>query len=106
MTLGNQNLSLLADTGSSDTWVLGSNWNCINDTSNATLPQEACAYGSQTYTPSPTLHEVPEMYFGEELGTGSVSRLLGLEDVTLGGLKVTDQHIGIVNTSSNFGDGV
>jgi hypothetical protein len=106
VTLGNQTLSLLVDTGSSDIWVLGSNWVCINDTSNATLPQEACTYGSQTYTPSPTFHEIPDTYFGEELGAGRVSGLFGLEDVTFGGVKVTGQHIGIVNTSSNFGDGV
>ncbi|KAE9366755.1 acid protease [Stipitochalara longipes BDJ] len=106
VTLGNQTLSLLVDTGSSDIWVLGSNWVCINDTSNATLPQEACTYGSQTYTPSTTFHEIPDTYFGEELGAGRVSGLFGLEDVTLGGVTVTNQHIGVVNKSSNFGDGV
>jgi hypothetical protein len=106
VTFGNQTLSVLVDTGSSDIWVLGPNWVCINDTSNATLPQEACTYGSQTYTPSTTFHEISDMYFGELLGAGRVSGLFGLEDVTLGGITVTSQHIGVVNTSSNFGDGV
>jgi hypothetical protein len=106
VTFGNQTFSLLVDTGSSDIWVLAPNWVCINDTRNATLPQEACAYGSPTYTPSTTFHEISDMYFGEQLGAGRVSGLFGLEDVTLGGVTVTSQHIGVVNTSSNFGDGV
>jgi Eukaryotic aspartyl protease len=106
VTFGNQTFSLLVDTGSSDIWVLDQGWLCLNDTSNATLPQEACAYGQQIYIPSPTFQDIPSMFFGEQLGAGWVSGIFGLEDVTLGGLSVQKQHIGLVNKSSNFRDRV
>jgi uncharacterized protein YegJ (DUF2314 family) len=51
--------------------------------------------------PSTTFHEISDMYFSEQVGEGRVSELFWLEDVTLEGIT---QHIGVVNTSSNFGD--
>jgi hypothetical protein len=106
VTLGNQTFALLVDTGSSDTWVVGSDYLCINDTSNAILPQQACAFTPQTYRPSPTFQLVPDEFFGEQLGSGKLSGLVGREDVTLGGVTVKGQQIGVANKTSQIGDGI
>jgi hypothetical protein len=106
VTLGNQIFPLLVDTGSSDLWVLQEGWTCINDTSNAILPQEACTFGPKTYQPSSTFEPITGEFFGEQLGNGRVSGVLGREDVTIGGAIVKGQIVGIANVTSNPGDGV
>ncbi|OCL10720.1 acid protease [Glonium stellatum] len=85
--------------------VLAAGYICLNDTSNATLPQEACAYGSYTYQTTSTFRPIQDVFFGEQLGAGRVSGVLGLDDVTLGSITVKGQHLGVANKSSNFGDG-
>lgn len=105
VTIGGQVFPLQVDTGSSDLWVLASDYVCLNETSNATLPTEACGYGPKTYIESPTLSIVQGEFFGEQLGGGRVSGLLGLEEVTLAGITVHQQHVGIVNKTSNTADG-
>ena len=106
VTLGNQTFLLVVDTGSSDTWVVGSDYLCINDTSNAILPQQACAFAPQTYQPSPTFQAVPDEFIGFQLGSGKLSGPFGREDVTLGGLTVKAQLIGIANMTSQNGYGI
>src|SRR5689334_10859839 len=56
--LGNQTFLLLVDTGSSDTWVVRTDFHCINGTSNAELPQDTCLYAHATYEPSSSFRQI------------------------------------------------
>lgn len=102
---GDQTFPLLVDTGSSDLWVVQSDWICVNDTSNATLPQEDCGLGPETYHPDSTFQPIQGEFYGEIMGNGRQSGILGTEDVTIGGATVKNQTIGVANVSSNPLDG-
>jgi hypothetical protein len=56
-------------------------------------------------TTPPTFYQIPNENFGVQYGAGNGSGLLGYEDVTIGGIKVKNQTFGIVNKSTNPGDG-
>ncbi|KAJ9641322.1 uncharacterized protein PV06_08619 [Exophiala oligosperma] len=102
---GGQTFPLLVDTGSSDLWVVQNDWICVNDTSNAILPREDCGLGPEMYHPDSTFQEVPDEFYGEIMGNGRQSGILGKEDVTIGGATVKGQTIGVANVSSNPLDG-
>lgn len=106
VTIGGQTIPVLIDTGSSDLWVLGSDWICLNDTSNATLPRSDCNFGPTTYTQSPTFKAVEGEYLGEQLGNGRVSGALGTDDITFAGFTVSNASFGVIKNCSNTGDGI
>lgn len=106
VTFGNQTFLLLADTGSSDTYVMRSGFRCFNWTDGAELPQSGCFYGNATYTPTGTISEIANETFGVEYGAGIASGVMAYEDITLAGITLTGQKVGIANSSSPNGDGV
>lgn len=103
---GNQSFLVLFDTGSSDTWVLQSGWQCINATDNSELARSDCSFGNETYDTSSTFEQIPSEWFGVHYGNGDAVGLLGHEDVTLGGITIERQEVGIVNRSTTPGDGI
>jgi hypothetical protein len=103
---GNQSFLFLVDTGSSDTWVMQTGYKCVNATDNLELPQEACGYANKTYDISPTFKQIPDQNFGVQYGVGVCVGIVGYEDVTLAGLTVKGQEVGLVTSSTNPGDGL
>ncbi|KAK5000088.1 hypothetical protein LTR66_000988 [Elasticomyces elasticus] len=103
---GNQTFLLLLDTGSSDTWVLQTGWQCINATDNSVLPQATCAYGNKTYDITSTFEQIPNEWLGVQYGIGVATGVMGYEDVTLGGITVRHQEVGIANRVTAPGDGI
>ena len=104
---GTQSFLLEIDTGSSDTWVVQTGYECFNGTDSAQqLPQQACAYGNATYDISPTFEQIQNETFGVEYGVGFATGIVGFEDVTLGGITIKRQEVGIVNKATNPGDGI
>jgi len=101
----NQTFNFLVDTGSSDTWVMQTGFQCFNASTNLEIPAAACNFANTTYDVSSTFQPIPNEIFGVQYGTGIGSGLVGFEDVTIGGLEVKNQTIGIVNKSTNPGDG-
>ncbi|KAM0192782.1 hypothetical protein ACHAPI_008143 [Fusarium lateritium] len=102
---GDQSFLLLVDTGSSDTWVLETGYQCINSSNNLVQPQANCNYAS-SYNLSSSFQAKPNQTFGVKYGTGIAMGSVGYEDLTAGGLKVTDQTVGIVNSTNDVGDGL
>ncbi|KAE8327264.1 aspartic peptidase domain-containing protein [Aspergillus sergii] len=84
----NQTFKLLVDTGSSDLYIMGDGFTCINATSNLTLPQADCKYGPETYTRSSSYEQVPNEVFGIEYGAGRASGVMAYEDITIAGVSV------------------
>ncbi|KAJ5715590.1 uncharacterized protein N7483_012771 [Penicillium malachiteum] len=106
VTLANQTFKLLVDTGSSDTYVVKQGFVCIDQTTNLEIAQEACQYGSQAYIESSTYHVIPNQTFGVQYGNGIASGVMAYEDVTLAGITVPEQVVGIADHSTPMGDGV
>ncbi|KAF6807446.1 aspartic-type endopeptidase [Colletotrichum sojae] len=84
--IGNQTFNLLFDTGSSDTW-------------------ERCNYGP-AYHESPSFRAVDNETLAIGLGLGHMVGNLGHDDVTVGGVTVSGQKIGVVDMTSDIADGV
>ncbi|KAE8151064.1 aspartic peptidase domain-containing protein [Aspergillus avenaceus] len=106
VTIGGQTFHLLVDTGSSDTYVMRSDYTCINQTSGQTLPRAECNYSNRTYTPSPRYQEVKDTMFGIEYGAGIASGVMAYEDVALNSVTARNQQIAVANTSTPMGDGI
>ncbi|OJJ50737.1 hypothetical protein ASPZODRAFT_54773 [Penicilliopsis zonata CBS 506.65] len=106
VTVGNQTFQLQVDTGSSDLWVAKTGFICINQTSNLELPEEECEYSSHLYNISDTYRQIANETFGVQYGDGIVGGAMAYEDITLGGITVKGQKIGIGERSTPMGDGV
>lgn len=102
---GNQSFMLLVDSGSSDTWVVQTGFQCINSSNNAVQPQSECGYGS-SYNPTSTFRPIKNQTFGVQYGTGIAMGIMGYEDLTIGGIAVTNQTVGIVTSIDDLGDGL
>lgn len=100
---GNQSFVLLVDTGSSDTWVVRTGFRCIDKADNAELPPEDCRYAN-TYNLTDTFTPVDNQTFGVQYGTGIAMGIVGHEDVTLAGITVRGQTVGIVDSITDVGD--
>ena len=104
---GNQSFLLELDTGSSDTWVVQTGYECFNATDDTQqLPQQACTYANATYDISPTFEQIQNQTFGVQYGVGIATGIVGYEEVTLGGITIQRQEVGIVNKATNPGDGI
>ncbi|KAK5045173.1 hypothetical protein LTR84_009506 [Exophiala bonariae] len=104
---GDQTFQLFIDTGSSDTWVVQKDFQCVNRTSGLDLPRDACLYGPSSYDPSKSAgyEEIPDEIFGIQYGDGIASGLMAYENITLAGMTVR-QKVGLANVSTPMGDGI
>lgn len=97
-------LSLIIDTGSSDTWAVQKNFHCV-DYSGESLPQETCGFGEaypenfQYGVTNPATH----MYI--QYGDGEVvTGPMGFSDVSVGNLTVEKQQVCLANTTYWYGN--
>ncbi|EPE34443.1 Acid protease [Glarea lozoyensis ATCC 20868] len=104
VTVGGQNFSMYLDTGSSDFYLPRTNFQCLNGTDNSILPQESCLF-NKAYTISPTFQQINNQSFGVKYGSGIATGILGYETVTIGGLTVERQQIGVADRITDVGDG-
>jgi hypothetical protein len=98
--LENQSFMALLDTGSADTWVVGSDFNCTSKI------KSHCIFSSSykttsSYSPVKD-RKLDVLYSSGERLQGS----LGLEKVTLGGVTISNATVGIVHKGSWLSDGV
>ncbi|TVY50709.1 putative aspartic-type endopeptidase, partial [Lachnellula cervina] len=104
VTFGDQTFELLLDTGSSDTWVIQSDFTCINQTTSALLTQAACAF-SPAHTITPEFVQIPNENFNITYGDGEfLTGILGYENLTLAGI-IVNTTIPVVDYAAWDGDG-
>ncbi|KAJ6457398.1 aspartic peptidase domain-containing protein [Mycena vitilis] len=108
ITVGGQNFSAIVDTGSSDTWLVKKGFSCFNLTG---APEESatCGFGSDGFdtAASSTFQTFPKVSFNITYGDQEfVSGPVGFDTVSVGGLTVTKQEIGIPDLAAWNGDGV
>ncbi|KAL2831444.1 aspartic peptidase domain-containing protein [Aspergillus cavernicola] len=105
--IGGQIFQLLVDSGSSDTYVVTSDFQCIDQDSGLQQPQEDCLYDvKKTYNISDTYEKIPNQIFGIQYGNGIASGVIAFEEVTVAGVTVPKQRVGIADKSTPMGDGV
>ncbi|KAF7971953.1 hypothetical protein HWV62_19417 [Athelia sp. TMB] len=107
ISIGGQDFKVLVDTGSSNTWLAEKDFKCTNLTGYLE-PQSTCAFGplydpksSTTYTPDPNQNFKISYGDGAHL-TGTVA----FETITVGGMTVKRQEMGVVNNAAWEGDTV
>jgi hypothetical protein len=97
-------MSLIIDTGSSDTWAVQKNFHCI-DYSGQFMPQEICGFG-ETY-PETFQYGLtsPETHMYIQYGDGeTVTGPMGFSDVTVGNVTVKKQQVCLANTTYWYGN--
>lgn len=107
ITIGGQNFIVIVDTGSSDTWLAKTGFSCYNLTSYPE-PQSECEFGP-LYNPadSKTYKVDSDKNFNISYGDGEfLTGTVAFETVTVAGLTVTNQEIGVVTDAAWEGDGV
>ncbi|KAK4454841.1 aspartic peptidase domain-containing protein [Podospora aff. communis PSN243] len=97
-------LYLLVDTGSSDTWAVQTDYDCI-DYASQSIPQAACQFGP-AYPDSFQYGAIePAQHMFIRYGDGEmVAGPMGYSDVTLGNITVRRQEICLANTTYWFGN--
>lgn len=108
VTVEDQDFNLEIDTGSSDTWIIATNFECYytynraTDTFSGPLDQSACNFGA-TYTPGSGFQPLPPLYqlssYGQS-GEGTVRAVrgpFGKASISLGDITVQQQLIGAPN---------
>lgn len=92
--------------GSSDTWLAGKGFQCVNVTTEADEPESDCLFAS-TYSIEPPFKQIPDANFNITYGDGEFLRgIFGFEPVTIAGITVQNQQVAVVDFAAWFGDGV
>jgi len=99
-------VSLLVDTGSSDTWVVHKSFLCI-DYSGQIVSQGACAFGPVYPGDFSSGLVVPRQHMYIQYGDGEiVTGPMGYSDITLGNVTVKRQQSCLANSTYWFGNNV
>ena len=107
VTLGQQRLNLIVDTGSSDTWAPVANYTCINLFSYMPTRQAICDFGpTWNIGLSSTWKRVAGQRLDVTYGDGTFARgAIVQETVTVGQIAVVGQEVGAVNYTGWRGNG-
>ena len=95
---------MIADTGSADLWVLGSNWKCYSGSASVwtgtSAPRAQCPF-NQSYHQTSTYQPIDSAWLGELYGQGDIVGPVGYEDVQIGSILLSQQEMAVVNSSTN-----
>lgn len=105
---GTNNLSLVVDTGSSDTWFVRQGFSCIDPQYHQPTLSSACGFGPPFKGDFPggaIANQHLSVAYGSQNGP-FVEGLLGYSDLTVSGLSTRKQTIGLATRGYWDGDGV
>ncbi|KAA6410757.1 MAG: hypothetical protein FRX48_05067 [Lasallia pustulata] len=104
--VGSNTFQVLVDTGSSDTWLAETGFQCLDQYSGVAEPEDYCMLGP-TYDISGTFRAISNENFNITYGDGEfLTGTFGLEEVSIGGITVISQQIAVVNSAAWNGDGI
>lgn len=97
-------MSLLIDTGSSDTWAVQRDFHCV-DYSGEFLPQETCGFGATYPETFQYGFTDPETHMFIQYGDGEiVTGPMGFSDVSIGNVTIARQQVCLANTTYWYGN--
>ncbi|KAJ2899781.1 aspartic-type endopeptidase-like protein [Zalerion maritima] len=95
VSFNNHTMPLIVDSGSSDTWAVSSDFDCV-DWMGTSFDQVTCGFGSPF--PGAFNEVVKNQHFFIQYGSGEqISGPLGKIDVTVAGITVQDQEVALAN---------
>ena len=98
-------MSLLFDTGSSDTWAVKSGFRC-EDSSGKVHSQQACGFG-QSLVEDFSGETIDNVHFSVAYGSGEqASGPMGFSDITCGGVSVSETQVGLANKTYWHGNNI
>jgi Eukaryotic aspartyl protease len=101
---GGQDFVAVIDTGSADTWLVGTGFQCVGAAGSA-LSQASCRFG-KVYNKTSSYIDVNDHSFSTKYADGeTLQGKIGRETVSLGGIIVQNQTVAIVNKANWKGDG-
>ncbi|KAL8836054.1 MAG: hypothetical protein Q9170_003067 [Blastenia crenularia] len=105
ITFGTETFKAVVDTGSADTWLVQSGFQCLSiGRQPITLPEESCDFGP-SYIVTSTFKQIEGENFNVTYADGEVlTGIVGTEDVTLAGITVKGQEVGLINRAAWNGD--
>ncbi|PWY82099.1 acid protease [Aspergillus heteromorphus CBS 117.55] len=105
ITIGSDTFDVIVDTGSSDTWVVEKGFTCIDLDTGRETTESDCEFGS-TWSPDSNFKEISGEEFDIEYGDGEyLFGVMGTESITLAGITVDSQTMGLVTSAAWEGDG-
>lgn len=105
MKAGGQSFEAVIDTGSSDTWLIEGNFTCLDPTTSTDVPQAQCSFGP-SYALSSTAHVILDRNFNISYADGEfLNGAMLYENITLAGITVPQQEMGLVDYAAWYGDG-
>lgn len=106
ITVGGQTFNVVIDTGSSDTWLIDSDFDCINPSTGASRSESDCKFGP-AYTLSPTAVIIQDQNFNISYADGEfLNGDMMYDNVTLANVLVPQQQMGLVDYAAWNGDTV
>jgi Eukaryotic aspartyl protease len=103
--IGTQTFEVILDTGSSDTWVVESDFECVDVDTDKETSESTCGFGT-TFTVDSTFSEIKGEEFDIEYGDGEfLEGVFGTETVTIAGITVENQTIALATYAGWDGDG-
>ncbi|KAF4635439.1 hypothetical protein G7Y89_g2651 [Cudoniella acicularis] len=106
LNFGNKDFEVIVDTGSSDTWIAASNFQCLDIFSDP-LPRDLCGFGPTFDKNRSSFEEIPNENFNIQYGDGSaLVGIVGYEKLSIAGITLSKQEIAVVEDAIYSGDGV
>ncbi|KUJ18547.1 acid protease [Mollisia scopiformis] len=103
ITFGTETFESIVDTGSSDTWVVESGFECVDVETSAPETEAYCDFGP-VYNVTDSFQQIPDENFNITYGDGEfLTGVVGYETVTLAGITV-NQTVALVNYAAWEGD--
>ncbi|KIW73950.1 hypothetical protein PV04_02025 [Phialophora macrospora] len=103
---GNAYRKAILDTGSSDTWLVMTDFQCVNRTSGQNISEEGCAFGP-TVDLSSKFHQSPNEHLNISYGTGEyLFGVTGNSSFTIGNITIPEAQVSLVNRAGWVGDGI
>lgn len=108
VTIGGQQFHVVIDTGSSDPWLVDSEFTCIDPTTDEQIEEQYCYFGAlYDRTQSPTYEDFPDRSLNLSYADGeTLNGLMGRDTFTMGGISFPAQEFGMVDYAAWYGDGV
>jgi len=105
LNAGGETFYVVIDTGSSDTWLVNSEFTCVDPSDSEVIDEAECAFGP-SYSVTATAEQIDDRNFNISYADGE--RLNGqmiTEDLTFAGITVENQTMGLVTYAGWYGDG-